>query len=97
MRIRMIVAMSGTRNGEPWPARGETTELPTAEAAHLVGAGIAEAVPDEPPPVETAAAPPAETRTQPDPEDAGAPPGEERRGRGRPRKPRDDEGNIIRE
>lgn len=97
MRIRMKVEMSGTRNGEPWPKRGEVAELPTAEAAHLVGAGIAEQVPDEPPAVETATAPDAETSEPPETEDAAAPQTDERRGRGRPRKPRDDEGNIVRE
>lgn len=97
MRIRMKVEMSGTRNGEPWPKRGEVAELPTAEAAHLVGAGIAEEVRHEAPTVETAVAPVAETSEQPDTEDAAAPETEERRGRGRPRKPRDNEGNIVRE
>lgn len=96
MRIRMTVEMSGTRNGVPWPKRGETTELPTAEAAHLVAAGIAEQVPDAPP-VETASAPKAEVTEPTGAETAAAPQTEERRGRGRPRKPRDSEGNIIRE
>ncbi|MFJ8163817.1 hypothetical protein ACIRBY_23220 [Streptomyces sp. NPDC096136] len=96
MRIRMTVEMSGTRNGEPWPRRGEVTELPTAEAAHLVGAGIAERV-DDVPAVETATAPAAESAPLPDAEAAGIPAAEERRGRGRPRKPRDADGNIIRE
>ncbi|WP_328620721.1 hypothetical protein [Streptomyces sp. NBC_00354] len=97
MRIRMNVEMSGTRNGEPWPKRGEVAELPTAEAAHLVGAGIAERVPEEAPTVETATAPEPETSEQPAAEDAAAPQTDERRGRGRPRKPRDDQGNIVRE
>lgn len=97
MRIRMKVEMSGTRNGEPWPKRGETAVLPTAEAAHLVGAGIAEEVPDEAPPVETATAPAPEVPEAPAAEDAAAPQTDERRGRGRPRKPRDAEGNIVRE
>ncbi|MFF4576914.1 hypothetical protein ACFY15_00655 [Streptomyces sp. NPDC001373] len=88
--------MSGTRNGEPWPRRGEVTELPTAEAAHLVGAGIAERVADTPP-VETATAPAAESAPALEAENAGVPPAGERRGRGRPRKPRDADGNIIRE
>jgi hypothetical protein len=49
MRIRMLVDMPGTRNGQPWPPKGEVTEdIPTAEAAHLVGAGVAEQVDDEP-------------------------------------------------
>ncbi|MFD7860973.1 hypothetical protein [Streptomyces sp. NPDC059783] len=82
MRIRMKVAMSGLRNGQPWPAVGETTELPTAEAAHLCASGIAEEVQAEPAPVETATAPPAETTRPPE----AAPVADTKRGRGRPRK-----------
>lgn len=60
MRIRMNVSMSGTRNGEDWPPAGETVDLPTGEAQHLVASGVASAVGDE---VETATAPDtAETR-----------------------------------
>ncbi|MFD9569990.1 hypothetical protein ACFWBI_09110 [Streptomyces sp. NPDC059982] len=46
MRIRMTVAMpeGATRNGEPWPATGEETDLPTHDGAHLVAAGVAEQV-----------------------------------------------------
>lgn len=46
MRIRMLVQMNegASRDGQPWPAEGEETELPTAEAAHLVAAGVAEDV-----------------------------------------------------
>ncbi len=44
MRIRMLVDMAGTRDGQPWPARGETADLPTAAAAHLVASGVAEEV-----------------------------------------------------
>lgn len=46
MRIRMTVAMpeGATRNGEPWPALGEETDVPAADGAHLVAAGIAEEV-----------------------------------------------------
>ncbi|WP_075662207.1 hypothetical protein [Streptomyces acidiscabies] len=44
MLIRMLVQMpeGAARNGQPWPAEGETAELPTAEAAHLIASGIAE-------------------------------------------------------
>jgi hypothetical protein len=55
MRIRMKVTMSGTRNGEDWPAAGATVDLPTGEAQHLVASGIAEEV-DGTPEVETATA-----------------------------------------
>lgn len=48
MRIRMLVDMpeGAARNGQPWPAKGESADLPTAEAAHLVASGIAEEVAD---------------------------------------------------
>lgn len=48
MRIRMLVAMTGTRDGEPWPELGEEAELPTAVAAHLVASGVAEEVTEQP-------------------------------------------------
>ncbi|WP_327180459.1 hypothetical protein OG599_35200 (plasmid) [Streptomyces sp. NBC_01335] len=57
MKIRMLQQMSGTRNGEDWPARGAVTDLPTGEAQHLVASGIAEEVGDDEPEVETATAP----------------------------------------
>jgi hypothetical protein len=46
MRIRMTVAMpeGATRNGEPWPSLGEEADVPTADGAHLVAAGVAEEV-----------------------------------------------------
>lgn len=67
MRIRMLVDMPGgaTRNGQPWPAKGKPTELPTAEAAHLVASGVAEEVADDDPP----AKPRGRTRKTTDPED----------------------------
>jgi hypothetical protein len=88
MKIRMKVDMSGTRNGSPWPARGEVTEdIPAAEAAHLVSCGIAEEVADAPKPVETAVQPPAETSKTPEPEKPAKPAAETRTPtRGRPRK-----------
>lgn len=36
MHIRMIHQISGTRNGQPWPDRGEVIELPDVEAIELV-------------------------------------------------------------
>ncbi|GGZ80257.1 hypothetical protein ACFOOM_07580 [Streptomyces echinoruber] len=49
MKIRMLVQMpdGAARNGEPWPDKGETADLPAAEAAHLVASGIAEEVPEQ--------------------------------------------------
>ncbi|MDX3016734.1 hypothetical protein [Streptomyces acidiscabies] len=54
MRIRMLVQMpeGAARNGEPWPAKGETAELPTAEAAHLIASGVAEEADDVQAPAE---------------------------------------------
>ncbi|OKK06419.1 hypothetical protein AMK26_10360 [Streptomyces sp. CB03234] len=49
MRIRMLVDMTGTRDGQPWPNKGQEADLPTAAAAHLVASGVAEEVTDEPP------------------------------------------------
>jgi hypothetical protein len=69
MLIRMLVAMpeGAARNGQPWPAEGETAELPTAEAAHLVASGIAEevTVDDD---VQASAEPRARRRKTADPE-----------------------------
>lgn len=45
MRIRMLVEMTGTRDGQPWPEKGVAADLPTAAATHLVAAGVAEEVP----------------------------------------------------
>lgn len=44
MRIRMLVQMppGTTRNGRPWPGKGEVEDIPTGEALHLVASGIAE-------------------------------------------------------
>ncbi|MEW1719780.1 hypothetical protein [Streptomyces sp. NPDC093109] len=74
MKIRMLVEMSGTRNGVPWPPRGQVVDIPTGEAQHLCASGIAEAALDHeasgtetatPPPSATSAQPPAEVTTPP--------------------------------
>lgn len=44
MKVKMKIDVSGSRNGQPWPARGETVELPDAEGADLCAAGMAEPV-----------------------------------------------------
>jgi hypothetical protein len=46
MRIRMLVQMppGALRNGLPWPDKGQTEDIPTGEALHLVASGIAEEV-----------------------------------------------------
>lgn len=60
MRVRMKVEMSGTRNGAPWPPRGETVEVGDVEGADMCAAGLAEPVAEDK--VEQAVAPKAETR-----------------------------------
>lgn len=49
MKVRMKVAISGTRNGSDWPPIGGDIDVTKAEAEHLITAGYAEAV-DEPAP-----------------------------------------------
>jgi hypothetical protein len=51
--VRLTTDISGTRDGQPWPGKGETVDVPDDEAAQLVDAGLAED-PDAHPPVETA-------------------------------------------
>ncbi|MEY4373220.1 MAG: hypothetical protein RL219_1989 [Actinomycetota bacterium] len=58
MKIRMKVDISGTRNGEPWPAQGEIIDLPDDEAQSLIDNNMAEAVAKTK--AETAAVEPAE-------------------------------------
>ena len=41
MKVKMKVEMSGTRNGEEWPAPGGEVNLPKAEAVKLCDAGLA--------------------------------------------------------
>lgn len=36
MRVRMLVEITGTRNGQDWPAPGEILECGDAEAAKLI-------------------------------------------------------------
>lgn len=55
MKVKLKVSLTGTRNGEDWPARGEVVDLPADEAAHMIAGGLA--VPVDEPKVEKAAAP----------------------------------------
>lgn len=64
MQIKMRVQMSGARNGEPWPGRGQVVEVPDTEGADLCTAGLAEPVAEPDGPVETATAPAQETRDE---------------------------------
>ena len=43
-RVKMLVGISGTRNGQDWPPRGGEIALPDGEAGDLVAAGYAELV-----------------------------------------------------
>ncbi len=56
MRVILTTSVSGTRNGEDWPARGSEVDLPDDEAADMIAAGLAK-------PVEAAEAPAVETAT----------------------------------
>lgn len=42
MRVKMAQQISGLLNGEPWPAPGETVDLPDDEVTRLVANGMAE-------------------------------------------------------
>lgn len=45
MLITMKSQITGTRNGEEWPAVGGTIDIPDLEAADMIEAGLAEAAP----------------------------------------------------
>lgn len=40
-KVRMLVHISGSRNGEDWPKAGETITVPAAEAEDLIRQGFA--------------------------------------------------------
>jgi len=42
-KVKMVARISGTRNGEDWPAPGEVADVPADEAAALIAAGLASA------------------------------------------------------
>ena len=52
--VRMLVSISGTRDGQDWPARGGLLEVDDIEASALVAGGLAETVVPEQGAVETA-------------------------------------------
>lgn len=41
MRVRMTSQISGTRDGQPWPAPGQEIDLPDSEAQALISGGTA--------------------------------------------------------
>ena len=47
-QVRMLVTISGTRDGADWPARGELATLPADEAAAMVAGGLVEVAAVEP-------------------------------------------------
>lgn len=67
MRVAMTVQITGTRDGRDWPAPGGVIDVPEAEAADLIRAGLATAVQGRPsvPTVETATEAPAERAVAP--------------------------------
>jgi len=50
MRVEMLTQISGTRNGEEWPAPGAVLDLPDHEAESLILAGYAKEATDAPTP-----------------------------------------------
>lgn len=90
MRVRMKVGVSGTRNGQPWPARGETLDLPDDEGAQMCASGMAEPVAEHDKAEKAVPAETAEKRAEPEKtDDKGGDKGDSqpaKRGPGRPRK-----------
>ena len=64
--VIMRARISGTRDGQEWPAPGQVLATTADEAAQLVEAGLAVAKPSKAA-AETAAAPVAETAAAPKP------------------------------
>lgn len=44
MKVRLTQQITGTRDGQPWPAAGEEVDLPESEALALLQGGAARAV-----------------------------------------------------
>lgn len=44
MQVRLLVSLSGTRDGEEWPPAGTVVDLPDATAVHMLDGGLAEPV-----------------------------------------------------
>lgn len=65
MKVRMLVGITGTRDGVDWPPIGGVLDLPDGEAADYIAAGLCmKAEADAP---EAATAPAPETATAPKP------------------------------
>lgn len=44
MKVRVLIPPTGIYNGRPWPAKGETIDLPDHVAEGMIGAGNVERV-----------------------------------------------------
>lgn len=74
MKVTMIASITGTRDGQDWPAAGEDIDLPADEANALVEAGLAKAASTAAAAkVETAAVEAPETAAEPKPRARKAP------------------------
>lgn len=75
MKVKMIASITGTRDGQEWPAAGETVDLPDAEARDLVAGGLAVELDKKTaaPVVEAAAVVAPETAAEPKPRARKAP------------------------
>lgn len=62
MKVRMLVQITGTRNGKPWPPIGETVEVGDGEGVDLCSTGAAEPVAEKPKSEKRPAAKRTETR-----------------------------------
>lgn len=56
MKVRMLVQISGTRNGEQWPPIGGVANVGDGEALDLISTGAAEAIAERPAPEKRPAA-----------------------------------------
>ncbi len=43
-KVKMLIKLSGSRNGDDWPDAGDTLEVSKDESANLLANGYAEAV-----------------------------------------------------
>lgn len=73
MRVTMRTNITGYRNGAPWPAPGESIDLPDSEAAGLVANGYAKEATDEGPAEHDDQAPDVDDVPGPGADDASAP------------------------
>jgi hypothetical protein len=62
LKVKMLVAISGTRGGADWPPIGDVLEVSDDEGAQMCAGGLAEPVADTPK-AETAVAPEPQKRS----------------------------------